>query len=70
VKSEAQITQERKAWARGLFVPALHRHDFIKDMPHVPQLVQDRVNEALLDGLAIAEEWGVIGEVVAEEAAG
>jgi hypothetical protein len=58
VKSPGQMAQERKAWARALFVRALRRHELLRT---------DATTRALLDALALAEEWGVVGDVVAQE---
>lgn len=56
-----EIGQRRKAWARALFVRALRRQQLLKTPAS---------DLALLDALAIAEEWGVVGDVVAAESSG
>jgi hypothetical protein len=67
VKSEAQITLERKAWARGkLTVAWLKVSKAAKD----PLMTAERLDEydrELRDAMAIAEDWGVDYKTVVEE---
>jgi hypothetical protein len=67
VKSDTQLAQEWKAAARGRLMRALAHHDSIKDQPHVTRLIRDRAVTDLLNALAVAEEWGIVGDIVAIE---
>jgi hypothetical protein len=74
MKSEAQITQERQAWARGVLIIAWEKVEQTAKvaalLPGESRGTADRameaVNNGLLDAVAIVQEWGLDASHVLE----
>jgi hypothetical protein len=68
VKSPEQMAQERKAWAADLLIRAWRRVEICATAPAASDKAFDRVNTALVQAVAIAEEWGLDPKAVLEDA--
>lgn len=68
MKSPEQMARERKAWAANLLIRAWRRVEICPTPPGVSDKAIDRVNTALVQAVAIAEEWGLDPKAVLEDA--
>jgi hypothetical protein len=67
VKSEAQITQERKAWARGKLTDAWSAVAKAAADPDLTAEDLDVLEAELREAMAAASEWGIDPKTVVEE---
>lgn len=68
MKSEAQITLERKAWARGKMLTAWLKLSKAVENPDLTAEQLDEHEGALDEAKAIAGEWAIDHKTVVEEA--
>lgn len=75
MKSEAQITQERKAWARGKLIVAWLKISKVKACraagdPYFTAEDLDLLEAELQEAMAIAKEWGIDCRMVVKKIEG
>lgn len=68
MKSGAQISRERKAWARGKLVVAWMKVSRAVENPDLTYEQLDEHEAELDEAMAVAVEWGVEIDTVIEEA--